>query len=447
MIIIVYSETTASNIESSLGRPEYSYYFVLKEFRPLLEQLGIVVAVADPAREVDAIYRNAIAHGQPCVFLSFSPPHKTEVKLSCPTIPIFAWEFNSIPNEIWFDEPRNDWRTVFAKVGSAITHSNFTVNTVLQAMTPDFPIVSLPAPVWDRFAARYDGSAKVLQKPVEIEVTGTVLDCGVMDVASDGACQHEANPRILRSREQAGAEPVRVSIDGVVYMSVFNPYDGRKNWADMMSAFCWAFREVEDATLVLKLTHSDVQGALDVLLETLRRVSPFKCRVIIIHGYLSDTEYEKLVSATSYVVNTSHGEGQCLPLMEFMSSGKPAIAPCNTAMTDYIDSNNAFVIDSDLEPSHWPDDPRRAYRTLRYRIDWGTLLNAYKESYRVAKEDPARYARMAQHAVQRLQQYCSRDLVQDRLVAFLANHPGLKRDRMALAAKVPQRDAQLVHAG
>jgi len=33
--------------------------------------------------------------------------------------------------------------------------------------------------------------------------------------------------------------------------------------------------------------------------------------------------------------------------------------------------------------------------------------------------------------------------VQDRLVAFLADHPGLKRDRMALAAKVPQREVVL----
>ena len=39
MLIIIYSETNQSNILENLGKPEYSYYFVLKEFRPVLERL------------------------------------------------------------------------------------------------------------------------------------------------------------------------------------------------------------------------------------------------------------------------------------------------------------------------------------------------------------------------------------------------------------------------
>src|ERR1035437_7476303 len=41
-----------------------------------------------------------------------------------------------------------------------------------------------------------------------------------------------------------------LDIDGVVYTTVFNPYDGRKNWIDMLCTFCWAFRDIEDATLI-----------------------------------------------------------------------------------------------------------------------------------------------------------------------------------------------------
>ena len=59
MIFIVYSETTDALIQQRLGRSEYSYYFVLKEFRPVLEQLGMVVTVADPKREVDTLYHAA----------------------------------------------------------------------------------------------------------------------------------------------------------------------------------------------------------------------------------------------------------------------------------------------------------------------------------------------------------------------------------------------------
>jgi hypothetical protein len=58
----------------------------------------------------------ARARGEPCVFLSFSPPHRTPVHLACPTLPVFAWEFSTIPNEPFAGEPRNDWRTVLARL-------------------------------------------------------------------------------------------------------------------------------------------------------------------------------------------------------------------------------------------------------------------------------------------------------------------------------------------
>jgi glycosyltransferase involved in cell wall biosynthesis len=120
------------------------------------------------------------------------------------------------------------------------------------------------------------------------------------------------------------------------------------------------------------------------------------------------------------VLNTSHGEGQCLPLMEFMSCGKPAVSPRNTAMVDYIDHDNAFVIDSQTEPTFWPHDPRQAVRALRYRLDWGSLVEALHESYHVAQHDPARYVRMAAHAKDSLEQFCSSSVVRRRLQAFLA---------------------------
>mgnify|MGYP003945750237 FL=1 len=436
MIIIIYSETNAGSIASNLGLPEYSSYFVLKECRPVLEQLGIVVAVTDPAREVDEIYRSALAHGESCVFLSFSPPHKTVVDLACPTIPVFAWEFSTLPNEVWFGEPRHDWRYVFDKVGGAITHSAFTADSVRRAMTPEFPVASIPAPVWDRFAAiRKRLSIANHPDGVDLRVAGTVIDSRTVDLSPYSVPRRrDPKPNLVRPPALARREPVKVHIDGVVYTSVFNPYDGRKNWYDMVSAFCWAFRDVEDATLVLKLTHHDVRIGIDNLLENVYKLTPFKCRILLIHGYLSDADYESLVSATTYVLNTSHGEGQCLPLMEFMSCGKPAIAPRNTAMADYIDNENAFVLDSSTEPSHWPHDPRQAYRTLRYRIDWGTLLAAYKDSYRVARHEPGKYWQMAEHAVRRLQRHCSHAVTRERLLACFANHPRMNADSLAKIA-------------
>ena len=56
MNFILYSDVNDSSISQSLGRPEYSYYFVLKAYRPVLESLGRVHVVSSTA-EVDPLYQ------------------------------------------------------------------------------------------------------------------------------------------------------------------------------------------------------------------------------------------------------------------------------------------------------------------------------------------------------------------------------------------------------
>ena len=409
MIVIVYSETYRGILDTQLGESEYSYYFVLKEFRPVLERMGIVVAIADPAHEVDAIRRSAAAHGENCIFLSFAPPHQTVIGLDCPTVPIFAWEFDTLPTEVWGNEPRNDWRVTLGRLGRGITHSNFSVATVRAAMGADFPIVAIPAPVWDRFdALRRKIPAQPICPGVDLSVAGAVVDTAAPDF--DPA---------RRMIPEATDVPYRIHLDGVIYCSVFNSQDGRKNWHDMLCGFCLEFRDDPDATLIFKLTHHDPKLAFEHMMETLYRLSPFKCRVLLIQGYLEDTDYEKLVGATSFAVNASAGEGQCLPLMEFMSAGKPSIAPRHTALLDYLTDHNSFPVATSLEPCHWPHDLRQAFRAHKHRIDFASLMRAYRASYSVAKSDPDRYRSMSDSANRDLKAFCSQELVERRLRDFL----------------------------
>jgi len=212
-----------------------------------------------------------------------------------------------------------------------------------------------------------------------------------------------------------------LELEGVVYTSVFNPLDGRKNWEDMVSAFCWAFREVSDVTLLLKLVHTDIDFAIERLQEFLYRMTPFKCRVVAIHGYLSDEDYARMIEATSFYVNTAHGEGQCLPLLEFLSSGVPAIAPKATALADYIDADVAFVVRTSREPASWQHDPRQVLRALQNRIDWESLERAYRASYSLVKSNEDAYRAMARNAVARIEQLCSRKVAEEKLRSFLAS--------------------------
>jgi glycosyltransferase involved in cell wall biosynthesis len=432
MIFLVYSETAADNVDENLGMPEYSYFFVLKTFRPLLEEMGIVIAVQDPEHEVDRVWRNAKAHGEDCVFLSFSPPHRTFVPRECPTFPVFAWEFNTIPTEAWGEGPRDDWRIALGEAGRAITHSQFAVQAVRQAMGKDFDIISLPAPVWDNYAPLYSHQNVPRRQDwpaasKTLTVRGRVYDTLKidLDLYAPLVCPKHVIPKLPEAGRRD--EEQELKLDGVIYTSIFCPLDGRKNWLDMVSGFCWALRDHADATLVLKLTHRDCGEAIGNILKQLAKLMPFRCRVVMVDGYLSDESYMALAGASHFGLNTSHGEGECLPLMEYMSAGKPAVAPNHTSMLDYLTPRNAFLVNSNPEPTAWPHDPLQRFRALRYRIDFESLVAAFRESFETAKTDPGRYAQMAAAAHETMRGHCSRALIHAKLASHVIPQSGIAR--------------------
>ena len=85
MIIIVNSKVSGTNIQGALGKPEYSYYFLLRQFLPALEQIAQVISV-ESINEVDPLYREFSQSGVKVLFLSVSPPQQTPVHLECPTL-------------------------------------------------------------------------------------------------------------------------------------------------------------------------------------------------------------------------------------------------------------------------------------------------------------------------------------------------------------------------
>jgi len=346
MNFILYSDVNDRSISQSLGRPEYSYYFVLKAYRPVLESLGRVHVVASTA-DVDPLYRQLLVAGEDSLFLSFTPPQKTPVDLECPTVCVVAWEFDSIPDEQWDNDPRQDWTQMLARHGRVITLSSHTARAIRRAMGEDFPVLVLPTPLWENFAAiRQQAAGAPVNPGTSLAIKGCIFDTRTLGLCADaliptpitpeeeaalaaeieaarpppltlkrrfviarhylrlwaldlGLEQAEPVPRVkflynwywegirdlvpdtlhgwLEQRLPAVCGPLPVpvvepvtlnlpdttsvaetTVDGVVYVTVFNPKDGRKNWHQLITAFCWAFRETSDATLVLKITQNDL---------------------------------------------------------------------------------------------------------------------------------------------------------------------------------------------
>jgi len=567
MLFYCYSEVTDSTIEARLGDADYSYYFVLKAYLPLLEHVGSVQIVESLDKTFTEECQKSVSNGVQCYLLAFAPPHKIPYDLPCPVIPVFAWEYSSIPNREFINDPKDSWCNALNHFGQALTHSSYAKQVVkrdMQETDADFAIESIPAPLWDSWETlRNQSNIRKAVKDCSITFQTTVIDSYDFAIDSEsiapsehiarpfsdeatsggmsnnihiefgesnpnvwmvgfypaepwGAWSKTTNPWIMLPSVVAGrirlkiavngygknvgraiemklgelrvilrpkaemseqefeldvAQPShfisfsnidlsanrtptdsrtigmglgsiviesidlntvnpneepkenilehRINLNGVVYTSIFNPRDGRKNWEDILTAFCLAFREQKDVTLIFKMTYKDMSGYLEDVSSLLCQLHPFHCRVVVIHGYLQPDEYASLIGATSYIVNSSRSEGQCLPLMEYMSCGIPAIAPDNTAMADYVNESNSFVVASSPEPHYWPHDPQQIFTTLWYRPSWESLHAAYLESYQIATQSPETYSSMTRRAWESQYNYCSRDKLNIRLESFL----------------------------
>lgn len=480
MIFLVYTKYNSDTIQESIGESEYSYYFVLKKFLPVLNQIGEVRRIEEPRLEVDAIYEEALEKGEACVFLSFTAPHNTIIDLKCPTVPVFAWEYDTIPNENWDGVENNNWVYVLKELGAAITHSSHSVEVVKKELGEDFPIISCPAPLERRFSFTPEQVAekhpiqqyevRLSQKVIDsknlvagqlsskksmadrMEITHVLLQSWSHKVLEDmiphgwyrfirktylltgtliartlrfiSAMINKLRPRpntkqqvTPRKSEQDGSTSTVIS--GIIYTSVLNIFDNRKNYADMLTAFCHALKDKPDATLILK---TPIMGSLyfyrEKVTNFLRKLPAFNCRVMVIGHYLDSESYLKLLKATSFYVNTSYGEGQCLPLMEYMAAGVPAIAPRATALVDYIDASNAFMLKTCAVPTAWQHDERRAIRTVQHRPDWYALVEAYQASYHMAKHKPEDYQKMSSCAHSTLRDHISEEKAQESLELF-----------------------------
>jgi len=410
---MVYAPTPGTG--ATMGLAEYSYAFVLAAFRPVLEQLGQVHDVSDALDRVDALRAEHLARGETSLLLSFAPPHRAPMGLNCPMIPVVAWEFPTVPTRTWDDNPQHDWRFALRQAGRAIMLCESAVSAVKAAMGPSFPVVAIPAPVWDRFPHRRD-------LPLRAEGSAIAVDGFIFDSRGQVFRPAAASPPLP---EEAGVPGIRsATVGGTVFTAVLSPKDGRKNWPDIVSAFVIAHQHTPDATLVLKMIGADPALWWWKLHDVLGRMPEFACRVVIVHGFMDDAQYDDLVAATHWVVNASRAEGLCLPLLEFMSAGRPAIAPVHTAMTDYIDDANAVVVASDEEFCGFPHDPRNEMTTTRHRVSWQSLRDAFVEAYRLSTAEPETYAAKAAAAKARMQAFCGDAVVAAQLDSFLGLNTG-----------------------
>jgi glycosyltransferase involved in cell wall biosynthesis len=251
----------------------------------------------------------------------------------------------------------------------------------------------------------------------------------------------------VRTLKLLGKQPVlapdpllpatELSIGGLVYASIFNLGDKRKNHVDLLTAFLLAFRDREDATLVIKLATNPVRehheiGVLRKMYEGLG--IDHKCRIVVITDFLTDDQMADLMRVTTFYVNTSRAEGACLPLQQSLAAGRPSIAPDHTAMADFMDDEVGFVLRTHPEPTYWPHDPEQKTETYWNRLVWTDLRDCLLESAQIADHEPETYRTLAEAAQTRMRRYASSEVVARSLQNALEKIAPVETGRFAWAS-------------
>jgi hypothetical protein len=188
------------------------------------------------------------------------------------------------------------------------------------------------------------------------------------------------------------------TLEGVVYTALEVDADDlqQSGLRDVIKAFCFTFRGTRDATLVLHVRRPLPQFFAR-LRSLLYRIGAVGCRIVVLHGELSAPQLRQLIDASTYYLHAPRCEGPSVPLMQFMSSGVPALLASHAPECARVAPAAGFAFDSILESPAWPTPARKEFFLGNHYPCWSSLVAAFAASHRVAKQRRA-YARMSRAA-------------------------------------------------
>ena len=435
---VLYSTAVEGDISKMLGRPHYSYRFAEQKF---------IAAFAQAKRRLQLLRmpeyyatRSALPLPQDVqdhalVHLIFRSTEEIRLLKAGYNICCFAWEFEVLKDSTGPGEhPFLNQHRMLSICDEVWVPCSFT-RDVLRAHGVD-NVHIVPAPIPLPTAPRLERS----------EALAAVGQIGVMPLVYNFLLSHQDNARAAAARSQSlidwlapklGADP-----NTLVYLSVLNPEDFRKNLDSLLRGFHYFQQANPAACLIVKVLTSTERFSLD---RVIAEVVPHKLasgsvfdtdNIVFVNRYLPDDEMAALYALADFYLSPSIAEGQNLPLLEAMALGTVPVSTANTAMADYITPDNAFVIESKRVPT--PTEHLAGTIARKpFKVNLSGPRDVYSALLRSARATRAQRRAMAAAASAAVREKFSPEavwpLIEARLAAVVAQQ-GAKQDRVGVAA-------------
>ena len=350
-----------SKYPKELGTAHYSYAFACRGFLKAMKELGIAYKFIRHPEYIS--HTNKLTNSPRPVHIAFSPTFEARVLKGAYNILHFAWEFPRMKNSDEnlsphaFSDPQH-MLNIFDEIW---VPSTFGVE-VIRSMTRK-PVKFVPSPVAvgdmkvsarpKKVSVRHSSVANSAQKLQNIEWVPLSIFPPLQGNFDGFAGARRASLFKILSAVNNGSVPK-------IYLSIFNPFDQRKQIEPMLRAFCEFSVAHRDAVLLLKASSPvDDNSTINRTLLNYqisrddRLALTYVCdRVWITSSALDDSQISALYQLASFYLCTSHAEGQNLPLLEAMEHGCVPISIDHTAMRDYISVENSLVIPSRQDRAH-----------------------------------------------------------------------------------------------
>ncbi len=460
MVTLLSCYMTGSTEGRNLGVPGYSHDFVARAYAPLLEQYGEVRVVPDAQADLEQMVDAVLAEGKLPLHFSILPLQDVVLSTRAVNLAVPAWEYPDVPNHAFDGNPQNNWPETADRCDMVLVSGPFTHEALQRGgATGAIRMVQVPVddayfnlPQWEpdqritlacrafvfpqqrpqamlpRQARRRESLRRMVARDLEegLRQAGQRF-LGRRATSFISESLRKLKTRRVASRARGGRPQIRlpyqsqpqVELSGVVYTSIFNPDDGRKNWPDLINGFLLSLGHQEDVTLVLKLITSRAASVDNVIRHIFNRGIEFRCKVVVLCDFLSEEQLLALTQATTFYLLASRAEGNCLPLMNQLAAARPGVSPAHSSMSDYFGANSGFVVDSHPEPAAWPHEKRQRLLTTWGRIVWTSLRDQICASFDMATNDYAAYRSLGQSSRRHMQQWAGREAVATRLAAAL----------------------------
>ena len=182
----------------------------------------------------------------------------------------------------------------------------------------------------------------------------------------------------------AGSKP-----NTIKYLFIGN-WIPRKNYEDLITAFSYAFNDIDDVELVIKTWGSNntpeakghIENGIRHITSKLSNIN--RPVVSVITDLIPEEKIANLMRGCDVYVSASHGEGFDLPLTQAMACGMLVVA--NDFLGHcYLDNSNALLYPYTMTPVVGSGAPNYDTYQMWSRPDMGGLINKLRESYNLIK--------------------------------------------------------------